>query len=124
MHVGRGDIKAGGPERPSPLSLDTVTFIPLPTSSLPVDLGLLSCQKRKLMENSLLFPAASWEEGERARINSHKLGHGKFRLYFPIATQGKAFSLGGSNTGLRCREVVGSAALEIHKFQNNSLAML
>lgn len=93
MHVGWGEIKAAVPERPSSLSLDMVNFIPLPTNSLPADLGLLSCQKRKLMENSLLFPAASWEEGEKMRINSHKLGHGKFQLYFPVAAQGKAFSL-------------------------------
>lgn len=86
MHMGWGDIKAAGPERPSPLFLDAVTFIPLPTSSLPADLGLLSCQKRRLMENLLLSTVTSWEEGERMQITSHKPGCGKFELYFPIAT--------------------------------------
>ena len=86
MHMGWGEIKAAGPERPSPLSSDAVTFIPLPTSSLPADLGLLSCQKRRLIENLLLSTVISWEEGERVRINSHKPGHGKFQLYFSIAT--------------------------------------
>lgn len=85
MHVGWGEVKAAGSERPCPLSSDAVTFIPLPTSSLPADLGLLSCQKTRLMENLLLSTVISWEEGERMRINSHKLGCGKFQLYFPIA---------------------------------------
>lgn len=85
MHVGWGEIKAAGPERPSHLSLDVVTFISLPTSSLSADLGLLGCQKRRLMENSLLFTANSLEEGKGMRINSHKLRRGKFQLYFPIA---------------------------------------
>lgn len=85
MHVGWGEMKAAGPERPSPLSLDAVTFIPLPTSSLPADLGLLSCQKRRFMGNSLLFTAISWEKQERMRISSHKLGREKFQPYFPIA---------------------------------------
>jgi len=85
MHVGWAEIKAAGPERTSPLSSAAVTSVPLPTSSLPADLGLLSCQKRLLMEDSLLCTAISREEGERLRINSHKLGRGKLQLYFPIA---------------------------------------
>lgn len=79
--LGRGDLHS------------PPTFIPLPTSSLPADLGLLSCQKRRFMENSLLFTPISWEEGERMSINSHKLGRGKFQLYFPLAVQGKGFPL-------------------------------
>lgn len=45
MHVGWGEIKAAGPERPSPLSSDVVTFISLPTSSPPIDLGCSAARK-------------------------------------------------------------------------------
>lgn len=52
--MGRGEVKGPGPEGLHPLSSDVVTFIPLPTDSLPADLGLLSCQKRALMADVLL----------------------------------------------------------------------
>lgn len=52
--MGRGEVKGPGPEGPHPLSSDVATFIPLPTNSLLADLGLLSCQKRALMEDVLL----------------------------------------------------------------------
>lgn len=59
MHMGWGEFKGPGLEGPHPLSLDVLTFTPLPTNSLPADLGLLSCQKRTLMENVLLSTVIS-----------------------------------------------------------------
>lgn len=92
MHVGWGEIKAAGPERPPPLSLDAVTFIPLPTSSLPADLGLLSCQKRRFMEKFIALHSYLMGGGREDEHQQPQAGTWEIPAVFPDSCAEKSFS--------------------------------